>query len=272
MTRKYQKTMRRLALPMVVVCAWRSVFPNLYAERITWYDSWVCSILVARMLATIAEVCWVAQVALALAFVERQLQLHPGASADLTCTCWSKLTRTAAVAMVLCIIIAELCSDYATITGDRIGFFLEEALWGVTFTMAFPVLLRLAMAVHKLPNAERKGGCGNASVYAKIAAAASFFYIVWQWTFHVPPLHAAWQQQQQDGDVFSDFGQGFVNALEDRNCSHDYNDWSGSLVWLSGYFTLCVWSSIALVCSPRIASMEPSSTPINTSGSECAYC
>merc|ERR1719240_1547419 len=69
--RWYQWWMRWLAVPVVFVCTWRSVFPNLYPGRYTWYDTWLCSILFARMLATIAEIALVVQIALALTFIDR---------------------------------------------------------------------------------------------------------------------------------------------------------------------------------------------------------
>ena len=42
-----------------------------------------------------------------------------------------------------------------------------------------------------------------------------------------------------------------VDAATERNASHAWSDWGPRLLWMSVYFSLGVWSSIALVNAPR---------------------
>ena len=58
--------MRLLAVPYVVMTAWRSFFPNEYADRVCLFDNWMSSALVARSLATVGEVCFVTQIGMAI--------------------------------------------------------------------------------------------------------------------------------------------------------------------------------------------------------------
>jgi hypothetical protein len=47
-TRSYQIKMFNLAGPFVFACFWRGAFPNIYAPRITFFDTILCSILIGR--------------------------------------------------------------------------------------------------------------------------------------------------------------------------------------------------------------------------------
>merc|ERR1712048_1270796 len=66
--RAYQKRARALAAPYVLVCAYRTFFPNNYLSRSVWWDAFASSILLSRMMSTVSELCWIAQISSALAF------------------------------------------------------------------------------------------------------------------------------------------------------------------------------------------------------------
>lgn len=243
--RRYQIRLQALAAPMVAVAAWRCVFPTCYLQRYTWYGSWPCSILLGRCLATVAEVAWVAQLALAMAFVDKSL---PGGG--------SRFVPLMAWGMVLSICCAEVASDFATITTNGLGYFLEESLWGVSFSLFAPTNAWLLLRVLKLPRASARVGCCNAVFFTLTASAVSFGYLVWQWGLHVPQEWRQWREQVEAGHVFYGFWDGLKNAASERNVTHAYDIWGPSLVWLTGYFSAGVWSSIALTFAPHVKSLN----------------
>ena len=49
--RRYQLWMLCLAIPFVVECAWRGVFPSLYLQRFTFWDTPLNSVIIDRTLA-----------------------------------------------------------------------------------------------------------------------------------------------------------------------------------------------------------------------------
>lgn len=59
----YQKKVRILAFPFVLECAWRSIFPSIYASRQTFWDTPLNSILIDRTLACVGEVANAMQLA-----------------------------------------------------------------------------------------------------------------------------------------------------------------------------------------------------------------
>merc|ERR1711998_129005 len=62
----YGKTMKFLAVPWVLECAWRSALPSLYLQRFVFWDTWLNAILVDRTWACVGELAWTYQMALAL--------------------------------------------------------------------------------------------------------------------------------------------------------------------------------------------------------------
>src|SRR5215475_9629699 len=85
-----------LSAAYVFGCAFRAVLPRADVQRICLFDTWLSSVFVGRSVATIAEICFVAQWAIVLRYL--------GDSAH------SNLARRVASSIVPLIIIAELCS------------------------------------------------------------------------------------------------------------------------------------------------------------------
>jgi len=85
-----------LSAAYVFGCAFRSSLPIFDVPRLTLVNSWVSSVLVGRSVATVAELCFVAQWALLLRTTGRLTD--------------SLVTQTAARLLVPLIAIAEVCS------------------------------------------------------------------------------------------------------------------------------------------------------------------
>src|SRR5262249_3438006 len=82
-------------------CAFRSFLPRADVQRICLFDTWLSSVMIGRSVATVAEVCFAAQWAIAL----HQLGTMTGADT----------TLNAAWAIVPLILIAECFSWYAVL-------------------------------------------------------------------------------------------------------------------------------------------------------------
>src|SRR3954465_117529 len=88
-----------LCAAYVFGCAFRSVLPRADVQRISLFDTWLSSVVVGRSVATVAEICFVAQWAIILH------QRGTMAGAD--------TTLNAAWVIVPLILIAECFSWYA---------------------------------------------------------------------------------------------------------------------------------------------------------------
>src|SRR4029077_5576690 len=97
-----QQSMLVLCAAYVFGCAFRSVLPGADVQRICLFNTWLSSVMIGRSVATIAEVCFAAQWAIAL------YQLGTMTGAD--------TTLNAAWVIVPLILIAECFSWHAVLT------------------------------------------------------------------------------------------------------------------------------------------------------------
>ena len=208
-------------------CAFRSALPVYDVQRICLFDSWLSSVIVGRSVATFAELCFAAQWALLLRDVSRATG--------------SRVGRSTAIAMVPLIAIAETFSWYSVLTTSNIGHVVEESLWGLS------ALLLVASLVAIWPRS-------SASRRPLLAAwcAAGLAYVVFMFLVDVPMYWARWVADEASGRHYLSIAQGVLDASDRWIVSHRWDDWKSEVVWMSLYFSVAVWLSIALIHVPAL--------------------
>ena len=226
-SRLYRTRRLQLALSAVYVagCAYRSVFLVYDVPRICLHDSWLSSVLLGRSVATLAELCFVAQWALLL----RENARATG----------SRVGRIVSWVLVPVIAVAETCSWYSVLTTSNLGHVAEETLWGLS------VALLVASVVAILPRSNRSrrpllaGWC--------LAGAA---YVAFMFTVDVPLYFSRWLADETAGRSYWSIAQGLKDVALHRVVSFRWDDWKHEVVWMSLYFSVAVWISISLVHAP----------------------
>jgi len=66
----------------------------------------------------------------------------------------------------------------------------------------------------------------------------------------VPMYWSRWMEDQAAGRHQLDLAQGLFDVSERRVVSHHWDDWKNEIAWMSLYFSVAVWLSIALVHAP----------------------
>lgn len=248
--RTYQRTLRSLSACYVFVCVYRCIFPVQYPQRFVWWDTPMSSILVIRLMATIGELCFVAQIALALSFCEHEIHC-------ITRQRWRHyFTQTVALVMVVLIVVAETCSNYATATQNYLGNVLEESCWGVAFSIASPAFFLLTTSCQKLSEPvqhsswwQRAFGVSGLGLSFGIGSLA---YAVYMWAVDVPTYTRLYRMQLEQDFHFQPLLHGIWNAATERNQTREEENWHYAVVWQTFYFSLAVWASILLISAPRL--------------------
>jgi hypothetical protein len=210
-----------LATVYVLGCAFRSVLPRADVQRICLFDTWLSSVIVGRSVATVAELCFAAQWAIVLGAL--------GTIAN------SATAKNVARLIMPLIAIAECCSWYAVITTDYLGNVLENWLWTVTFLLVAIALVRLVVRF-------------RGPVQFAIAAAAfgSFGYVIFMGTIDVPMYFARWQADLASGKQFLSALAGLHDVATHWIVTRDIAQWHDEIAWMSLYFSMAVWTSLAL--------------------------
>jgi hypothetical protein len=233
---------RQLQLAAIYVfgCAFRSALPVFDVPRLCLVDSWLSSVLVGRTVATCAELCFVAQWA---------VMLHETSRAT-----GSRFARIVSMILVPMIAVAETCSWYSVLTTANIGHVAEESLWGVS--VALMVASVVAMGA-------RSTAARRPMLFIWCVAGAA--YVTYIFRVDVPMYWSRWVADQGIGRHYLSIAQGIHDVAARRAVSYQWNDWKSEIVWMSLYFSVAVWLSIALIHAPRfeadIAQSQPQGQP-----------
>lgn len=222
-------TVRRLQLVLCAVyvfgCAFRSVIPVFDVPRLVMVDSWLSSVMVGRSVATIAELCFVAQLAVMLY--------------ELAQATGNRFARGVSFAAVPIIAVAEMFSWYSVLTTANIGHVVEETLWGVTVGLL--VISLLAM---------RSRFAGSLRYVLDIACLAGMAYVAFMFLVDVPMYWSRWTADQMAGQTYLTLTQGLRDVLGHWSVSYRWQDWRHEVPWMTLYFSVAVWLSLSLVHAP----------------------
>jgi hypothetical protein len=214
-----------LSAGYVAGCAFRSVVPVYDVPRIVMLDSWMSSVFVGRSIATVAELCFVAQWAVLLNAISR--------------TSGSALGRAVAMMLVPSIVIAEVCSWYSVLTTSNIGHVIEESIWGCCAAL---VVASLVVILPRCTGALRR--------LLNICCVAGIAYVAYMFLVDVPMYWTRWIADEAHGRQYLSIGQGLIDVSSRWRVSHRWEDWQHEVAWMSLYFSVAVWLSIALVHAP----------------------
>lgn len=210
-----------LAAAYVLGCAFRSLLPRADVQRICLFDTWLSSVMIGRSVATVAELCFVAQWAIILRALADGTQ--------------AQTARNISKVIVPLIVVAEGCSWYAVITTNCLGNVLENSLWAATFLLIAVALVRLRNEFH-----------GIVRLAITAAAAGCAAYVVFMCAVNVPMYFGRWQVELANGTQFFGLFSGLHDAATRWIVTHDAARWDGEMIWMSLYFSLAVWASLFL--------------------------
>ncbi|HJY77048.1 MAG TPA: hypothetical protein VKE95_10465 [Burkholderiales bacterium] len=218
-----------LAAVYVVGCGFRSVFPMIDAARLCLHDNWISRIAVGRTIATIAELAFAMQWALLLG------------EAD------TRAARLASRAIVPIIVVAELASWSAVLTTNYMLHAVENSLWTLAAALGLAAFLSLRLRAQ-----------GATARFLDVACAGGLVYIAFMVIVDVPMYLARWQAA---GGFTVPLDEGVRAVLERCVVRREWSAWREDATWLTLYFTVCVWVSVALPHAPRLGTSRQEAAP-----------
>ena len=210
-----------LSAAYVFGCAFRSFLPRADVQRICLFDTWLSSVVIGRTVATVAEICFAAQWVIVL----HRLGTMTGADTTLN-VAWVILPL---------IVIAECFSWYAVLTKNYLGNSIENSIWAVAFFIIGIGLCRL------LPEFD-----GPGRVVLAIAVIGIAGYLAFLMTIDVPMYLRRWRTEVGDRSKFMRPLAGLYDVSTHWVVTHDLAEWKDEIPWMSLYFSVAVWASLAL--------------------------
>ena len=198
-------------------CGFRSVFPMVDLPRICLHDTWISRIVVGRTVATIAELCFALQ--------------------------WASLLREAGAGLIArlivpIIVLAEISCWGAVLASNYLLHAIENSLWTLDAVLALAVFLSLRGRVQ-----------GGTARFIRAATVCAVVYIAFMVTFDVPMYLSRWLAAGSGGPSLDE---GLRSLLARCIVERDWDAWRRDALWLSPYFSVVVWTSIALAHAPPL--------------------
>ena len=223
---RHRRRLMWLSAAYVAGCAFRSFLPRIDLERVCLAQTWLSNMMVGRSVATIAELCFIAQCALLL----HQAGSHTN----------SRFVILISWLLVPIIIVAEGASWYAILSTNYFGHVLENSLW------TFSALLLLASFLTLWPHSNRPQ-----RQFLAVMMVFAIGYIAFMTSIDVPMYWSRWHADLVAGTQYLTLPQGIVDASQACMVRFDWSIWREEIPWMTLYFTVAVWVSISLAHVPE---------------------
>ncbi len=214
-----------LSAAYVAGCAFRSFLPRIDLERICLVQSGLSSMMVGRSVATVAELCFMAQCAL--------LMHQAGSSTG------NRFVVMISLMLIPIIAVAESASWYAILSTNYFGHVLENSIW------TFSAVLLFASFISLWPHSDRP--------QRHFLAAMMVFaigYIAFMISVDVPMYWSRWSENLAAGANYLSLTQGVLDASKPCIVNFNWEVWRQDIPWMTLYFTVAVWVSISLAHVP----------------------
>jgi hypothetical protein len=210
----------------VGVCGFRSLFPRVDLERVCLWDSWLSTILLGRTAATIAELCFALQCGL---FVRR-----------LSDIVGIPLIDAGTGVFVLLALLAEVVCWYAVLSLNHFGHAVEESLWAFLMLLLAMASGRAAFVTHGPLRPILVAGFLVYTLGAVLTIAVDVRMYLRRWRLNARSRHLT-------------LGSGLRDSRSRRHPTAAWNVWREEAPWMTVYFSVGVWTSLAMVLLERAA-------------------
>jgi len=223
---KWRVIMLWLSGIYVAGCAFRSVLPLIDLERFCVVDSILSNVFLGRSIATVAELSFISLCAILLHEAGRGTN--------------DQFAIKVSLLLVPAIVIAETFSWYAMLSTNYFGSIFEESIWA---TCGILLLISLIKLTPHVKNRHRR------FLSAMMVFAVGF--VIFMVTIDVPMYITRWLADSANNVAYLSLMQGLNNALLPCTVNLNSDIWRDEIPWMSLYFTVAVWVSIALPIAPN---------------------
>jgi len=227
---QFHKKITIYTIIYVIICAIRAILPRLDPEKLCYYNNFLSRPLTGRILATIAEICYILLITSILKKIVNNTTKSQTQIMILNMTIYA-------------IIIAQLFCWTGCITTNQYWNAIEESTWALVASTLVILLYKIYKFTIDKSNAKNKF-INNSFPYFIFGAV---IYILFMITIDIPMYIKRAKHRLKDKTKYFNFIDGIKDMNQCKITSRSYDDWKTDMMWISSYFIFAVWSSIYLV-------------------------
>jgi hypothetical protein len=206
----------------VTACAFRSLFPRVDLERLCLWNTRLSAIFIGRSVATLAEMCFAIQCAL---FLSKLSEITGLIYLEMLASC-----------IVPVIVVAQLLCWYAVLSLNHFGHVCEELLWTFMFALVaagFAGCWPHTVGALRIVVAVGIACCGGAALLISL--------------IDVPMYLSRWHRHRRAERPYLTLVGGLQDTFRRRHSTRNWLVWRCEVPWMTLYFSVGVWLSIAMV-------------------------
>jgi hypothetical protein len=127
------------------------------------------------------------------------------------------------------------------LTTCYLGNVIEESIWALSASL----LVAGCLIVWTRCRAARRP-------FVAAALVLGTLYVAFMCMVDVPMYVSRWQADEASGRAYLTLAQGLSDAWSRRVVTFSWEEWRTEVPWMTLYFSVCVWWSLALVHAPRL--------------------
>jgi len=136
-------------------------------------------------------------------------------------------------------VVAQVFCWHSVLTLNHITQAVESMLWAAGFSWMAALLGIIAL-----------GSSGWVNSLALFGALCAMFFVLFVLGVDVPMYWRRYRHGRARGQAYMRVDQGVHDARHRRVPSGSWSAWKADALWLTPYFSLGVWVSIAMTCVP----------------------
>ena len=218
---KDEKTQKYLASLYILSTTVRSLFPRIDVERICFFDSFLSTTFIGRILATVGEMSFSLQVSLILLSLARKLNVK----------------STLPFIIPPAIGVAQMLCWFGVLTTNQLFHCFEESIWTICFALVIPLLLKLL------------GKTKNSTMRYKLVCCAVviMLYVIYMVFIDVPMYYRRYGENEELNTEYLSLMEGIKDTMSCKMVTKSYKTWKEDAVWMIGYFIFCPLISVQLI-------------------------
>ena len=241
-----------LAFIFAIVCAIRTISPTKYTEKTCFFKTKLLTPFIIRTLATIAELSYIILCIFVFFHIIEVIHLYSN----------KKLghIKPYIYAVIPIIILAEVFSWSGSITEYQPWNISEEIMWLIATLIFIGLSLYILSTIKNIKSPKIKSVYNFFTITIPIATVFAGFLAI----IDIPMYIKKWKKDKKleikpiKIETIKDFVLDFkekhklnynrkINDLQQcRKVDQSFAEWKNEIPWLTGYFTIGVWSSFAL--------------------------
>ena len=230
-----------------IVCAIRSFYPTKYTEKTCFLKTKYYTPFVIRVLATVAELTYILLFVYIFIYIIKNIKSIANINLD--------YLKKYVYLVIPIVILAEVFSWLGSITEYQLWNVSEEILWFLSSIILIVISLYILKNIKHIKTNKIRSIYYLLSGIVPIATIFATFMIV----VDIPMYIRRWIKGEKIkskslNQIFNEFKikhrKNFDNKINDfRQCKKvdkSLNTWKNEIPWLTGYFTIGVWTTFVL--------------------------